>query len=135
MRDNHWLDVRLSEIWETAFADVPRVGEIAISFGQKATGRLGSIRRRGQRILITVTGYFRDSQIPDEVIDETIAHELVHYSHGFESPLPQLYRYPHEGGIVRRELIRRGLGATHQKSRRWLRAHWRHYLKNTLRSR
>src|SRR5438067_1493992 len=39
----------------------------------------------------------------------TVAHELVHYWHGFGSPLPRRYQHPHRGGIVTRELKERGL--------------------------
>lgn len=122
--DQLWLEVRLSEIWEQYYADVPREESLVIQFGSKTKHRLGSIKRRTGRSIITVTGYFRDPQVPEYVIDETIAHELAHYSHGFESPLPQLYRYPHEGGIVRKELAKRGLSLIHRQSRRWLRDHW-----------
>lgn len=127
-RTNYDLNIRLTEIWENHFPEVPRVGEVVITFGRRSQTRLGSIKRRAGRVIITITGYFRDRRVPDVVVDETIAHELTHYTHGFESPLPQLYRYPHEGGVVRRELIARGLGDTHRAARRWLHNHWRDFL-------
>ncbi len=129
-RDHAWLDIRLSEIWETYFPDTEREPDLAIRFGSKAAGRLGSIKRRRGQTIITVTSYFRDPTIPQDVIDETIAHELVHYAHGFESPLPQLYRYPHEGGIIRREMVKRGLSIIQRNAKRWLKHHWRAYLQH-----
>lgn len=130
-RTNTWLRERLLYLGQTAFPDLETITEIQVSFGRKSRTRLGSIRRRNGVSLITITGYFRDPQIPDGVLDETIAHELAHYTHGFESPLPRLYRYPHSGGIITRELIKRGLGDTHRFARRWLKAHWPSYLRQT----
>ena len=46
--------------------------------------------------------------IPEYVIDTTVAHELVHYMHGFFSPHQRLYKHPHKGGIVTKELKKRG---------------------------
>ena len=123
-RTNHWLGLELEKIWSTYFADVPQANHITIRFGPNARARLGSIKQRGQHTTITVSGYFRQKAVPETIIQETIAHELVHYTHGFESPLPKLYRYPHEGRVVQQELTRRGLGAHHRAARLWLKTHW-----------
>ncbi|MCX6812809.1 MAG: hypothetical protein NTW79_04330, partial [Candidatus Berkelbacteria bacterium] len=40
---------------------------------------------------IIINGFFRDEEIPEFVVDAVIAHELSHYAHGFNSPLPQLH--------------------------------------------
>lgn len=78
--------------------------------------------------IITITGYFRDEQIPEYVVIATIAHELVHYVHGFSSPMPQMYNHPHKGKVVQRELLKRGLGDIHYDSERWLRKEWKRYI-------
>lgn len=129
-RNLEWLEIRLTELWETYFHDVYRESNLIIRFGPRTASRLGSIKRRQGQTIITVTGHFRHREIPDYVIDETITHELTHYTHGFESPLPRLYHYPHEGSIVRQELRRRGLGSIHLAARRWLKTHWRTYLRS-----
>jgi hypothetical protein len=74
--------------------------------------------------VITITGYFRDDVVPEYVVDSTIAHELVHYAHGFHSPHPQLYEHPHKGGIVDKELVKRGMGETLAKQQHWLKHEW-----------
>jgi len=129
-RTNTWLKDRLIYLGQIAYPDLTDIEEIQISFGRQSRTRLGSIRRRDGVSLITLTGYFRDLQIPEVVLDETIAHELAHYTHGFESPRPRLYRHPHSGGVITRELIQRGLGETHQQARHWLKRHWPTYLRD-----
>jgi hypothetical protein len=79
--------------------------------------------------IITINSHFQDLTIPEEVITVTIAHELVHYSHGFSSPHPQLYQYPHLGGIVSKELIKRGLKEQLIYQKKWLKQNWRQYVK------
>lgn len=123
-RTDAWLEERLALLWSHHFADVARANPVTILFSRNARARLGSIRQRAGITTIFITGHFRNPHIPEAVLDETIAHELVHYAHGFESPLPKLYRYPHEGGIVRRELVARGLGDVRRFARHWLKTHW-----------
>lgn len=128
-RTNDWLTHRLQVIWQTYFADLAQLNTVHIRFGRKARTRLGSIRRTLQGTsVMTLTGYFQDPTIPEVILDETISHELIHYAHGFESPHPQLYRYPHEGRIVQEEMKQRNLTAIHTAARRWLRNNWRAYL-------
>lgn len=125
MRDNLWLDLKLSEIWERHFADVSRSNEVEIKFGKRARTRLGSIRKSPKSgTLITITGFFKDEQVPKYIIDLTIAHELCHYAHGFFSPLPQLSKHPHQGGLVDSELIKRGFGDQLIAQKKWLKQKW-----------
>jgi hypothetical protein len=134
MRDQSYLENRLNTIWAKYFADSERPNEIVIRFGQKAGRRLGSIRRcevkndQDFKSLILINGYFRDEFIPEYVIDATIAHELVHYIHGFSSPLPRLSRFPHRGGRVDWEMSARGIKTLERKENAWLNKHWLDYL-------
>lgn len=132
MRDNDWLRTKLEDIWKSNFSDVSRDNHVEIVFGRKAKTRLGSIRAlksksvsRHPDTLITITGYFQDEKVPEFMIDATIAHELCHYAHGFFSPLPRLSRYPHQGGLVDKELVVRGFGDDLMKQRVWLKTSWR----------
>lgn len=134
LRDHAWLGDRLNRLWTKHFNELPRESTLVIRFGTKARQRLGSIKRRHNQTIITVTEYYRWPFVPDFVVDETIAHELVHYSHGFESPLPRLYRYPHEGNIVHRELAKRGLSLTRRDARRWLKTNWSDVIRTIDRS-
>lgn len=137
-------------LWSKYFADVPRKNRVDICFGRYARNRLGSIKlvrsiRQGVRSrergveennrspysgrahssLITITGYFKDEKVPEFMVFAVIAHELCHYAHGFSSPLPQLFRYPHQGKAVDREMIKRGLGDILLQEQRWLRHEWK----------
>jgi hypothetical protein len=110
-RDNAWLLSRLDSLWADHFSDVEKSNPVYIRFGKYSKYRLGSIKlsKQSKNTFITITKMFKQSNIPDEVVDQTIAHELVHYAHGFSSFRPRLHRYPHAGGIVNKELKRRGM--------------------------
>jgi hypothetical protein len=109
------------------FPDMPQGYPIVICFGNRAKNRFGSISPRNGKSIIRLNGLFSDSELPLFVLEETLAHELVHYLHGFGSGLPQRYRHPHQGGVVEQELYARGLGETHEKAEAWRKAHWRSF--------
>lgn len=133
MRDNDWLKTRLEQVWRRYFPDIDQRNRVYIRFGRKAKTRLGSIKfiRQGlnSETLVTVTGLFKDPEIPDFVVDGVIAHELSHYAHGFFSPHKRLFRHPHQHGVVNKELTNRGLGDTLTLQKRWLKRYWLGYLK------
>ncbi len=149
MRNNNWLTEKLYFLWENHFVDVPRKNPVLIKFGKRSYRQLGSIswaRHKTQGIdtlvsqlsedyddkrvsLITVTGYFKDERIPETVVLGTIAHEMIHYSHGFNSPLKQIYDHPHKGGIIRKEMYNREMMEIYNYSKKWLKSEWRSYLK------
>lgn len=152
LRDEKYLEDTLYRMWDDHFSDVPRKNLVLIHFGKNSARRLGSIKwaNRNSRIkgllrkkkdmigvddddritIITVTRYFQDLVIPDIVVDMTIAHELVHYAHGFHSPLPQRFQKPHQGNIVKKELINRGLGKELERSELWLKDNWLDFLRS-----
>ena len=111
MRGNSDLEKRLKFLWRNYFPDVTEKYPISIKFGRNAKYRFGSIRyyypKKTAQILIN--GRFRDDMHPQEIIDHTIAHEMVHYAQGFPTPGPRLHRYPHRGGVIDRELRERHL--------------------------
>lgn len=141
-RDDDWLANRLADIWYKHFPDIEQPNEVIITFGRKSRTRLGSIGMPGWQdaarkvkytghkavpegtSVITITGYFKDERVPQFAVDATIGHELVHYAHGFHSPHPQLYANAHRGGIVDKELVKRGLGDVLKQQQVWLRTHW-----------
>ena len=140
MRNNDWLEARLEHIYKTYFPDLEAPNAIEIAFGKRAARTLGSIRKSryggfwghlagNYSSIITISGYFRDETIPDFVVDGVIAHELSHYAHGFNSPLPQKFRHPHKGGVIKSELKNRGLNELEIKQKKWLRDNWAKYLK------
>lgn len=152
MRDNSYLEDRLYYIWENFFADVPRMNLVLIKFGKGSARQLGSIKwaRESSKIkgdlkkkkeelevaddkrisIITITKLFQDEKIPEYIIDATIAHELVHYTHGFHSPLPRIVTHPHKGKVVEKELFKRNLGEMYAFSEKWLKENWKSILQD-----
>jgi len=111
MRDNAYLQSRLNYLWQDYFADIPQQNKVFIKFGRAAKYRFGSIRLsyEDNSTHILINGMFKDESYPKEIIDHTIAHELVHYAQGFSSPRPRMHAYPHRGGVIDKELNDRGL--------------------------
>lgn len=146
VRDNKYLENLLYDLWENNFCDVARLNLVAIKYGKHSKRQLGSIRlvkdkntfeRYIKRYnldsnifdnksvsLINVTRYFMYDHVPEYVVKATIAHELCHYTHGFSSPLERRYKYPHKGGVVRKELRDRDLYDIYTDSKRWLKDNW-----------
>lgn len=110
-RDNRWLLSRLDYIWSKYFPDVKQINRVFVRFGRNSDTRFGSIKLRYEdnSTHIIITAKFRNKEFPLEIVDHTIAHELVHYCSGFSSPYPRLHKYPHRGGVIEKELKRRGL--------------------------
>jgi len=146
MRENKYLENLLYDIWENSFCDIPRLNIVSIKYGRYSKWRLGSIkmvkdRRSFERYikkldiekkslenpsvsLITITKYFSDPLVPEYVIKSTIAHELCHYAHGFNSPLERIYKHPHRGGVIKKELAKRDLIDLYLESNTWLKKNW-----------
>jgi hypothetical protein len=138
MRDDAWLFQKLDEVWDKYFPDVPQDNDVRIVWGRRARQRLGSIKQGEKRrqkhpeSIITMNSLFKDEEIPEFVVTATIAHELAHYAHGFNSPLEKKYSKPHEGGIVHKELANRGLDKLEKEQKRWLKKNWKEYLEKNL---
>ena len=126
MRDDKWLSERLEEIWNIFFSDIKRLNEVKIRFIGKWKNKFGHIKKlKDGSTEIVINGFFKDEKIPDYIVDLTIAHEIVHYLHGFNSPYPKQFKYPHQGGIVRKELISRGFKIPLKLERRFLKQDWK----------
>jgi len=132
-RNHQWLKNRLAMIWQRYFPDIAIANNVFVKFGRPTRTRLGSIRFGRRKIdpntIITINGLFIDPEIPEFVVDAVLAHELTHYAHGFCSPFDQFHRYPHQGGVVRRELVDRGLKDLLQLEKKWVKENWIKYLK------
>lgn len=122
MRNNAWLLSRLDRIWSNHFSDVVQINKVYVRFGRTSRTRFGSIRLRSEdnSTLIMVTRMFQNPAFPEEVVDHTLAHELVHYIHGFSSPYPRLHKFPHRGGIIDKEMKDRGMGNLVSYYRKWV---------------
>lgn len=121
-RNNVWLLSRLDHIWSKYFSNIDQTNPVFIRFGRNSKYRLGSIRlnKHTKNSFIVITAMFKDLSIPQEVIDHTIGHELVHYAHGFSSTRPRMHKYPHAGGVVKKEMEERGMGYLYKAYRNWV---------------
>jgi len=124
MRDDEWLKERLELIWRMFFSDLEEKNKIKIRFKGKWKNKFGHISKKKGVSEICVNGLFRHLEVPEWVIELTLAHELVHYMHGFHSDHEKKFKHPHQGGVVRRELIKRGLGSFVGMERKWFKEEW-----------
>jgi hypothetical protein len=133
MRDDHWLNQRLKEIWEFLFPEVPKPNLVIAKFKGKWKNKFGHIKGiKNKNTEIAINGIFQDPIVPEFIIDLTLAHELIHYMHGFHSPLPRQYKHPHAGGIVTRELKKRGFEHLMKKEKIWIRNTWPQIIKEKM---
>ncbi|MBI2594629.1 M48 family metallopeptidase [Candidatus Curtissbacteria bacterium] len=151
MRDNKWLESQLRLLLKNHFSDVKLTNPVEIKFGREAKYRFGSIRlikarskfsilpsqfsigrKVPQKTIITITSMFAKENIPVDVIRYTIAHELCHYAHGFSSANRRLFKYPHHGGIVNRELKDRGADDLIVEFKKWLKIYRKQILKGRV---
>ncbi len=133
MRTQEWLEQRLNEIWELHFKDIERKNKIIVKFRGKSRYKFGHIRLlKDKSTEIAINSLFKNLEIPQFMIDLTIAHELVHYMHGFQSPHPKMFKYPHQGGIVNKELKKRGFSLMLKQYKNFVKNDWKNtYLKIT----
>jgi len=146
MRNNSFLEDMLYDLWDNHFCDIPRKNLVVIKFGKYSKRQLGSIKlaRDGTRIkgllkkklddydiqddksitVITITSYYKNECIPEYVIRATVAHELCHYAHGFSSPLEKRFLNPHQGNIIKKELMKRDLIEEQNQADAWLKENW-----------
>ena len=135
MRDNSWLAERLQTIHRSYFADVPIRNTLYVRFGRNSRTRLGSIIAKPHPAhtlpvtYISINALFRSEDVPEYVIEATLAHEMAHYTHGFHSPLERKYQHPHRGDVVNKELRNRGAGHLLTQQERWLKEEYRDLLR------
>lgn len=120
------VEMYLDTIWQRYFSDVPRKNEVLIAYCAPWKTRLGLIRMTVDESMsfIGVNALLQHHTVPEYLLVTTIAHELVHYAHGFGSPLPRLYTHPHANNVVNKELAKRGLAEYVQLSDEWIDDYW-----------
>jgi len=125
MRDDYWLAERLNQIWMLLFPEVERKNNVVIRFKGKWKNKFGHIKKlKNNDTEIIINSMFKDMKVPEYIIDLTIAHELVHYMHGFNSPHEKMFKHPHKGNIVDKELVRRGFGHLLRKEKQFFKNEW-----------
>jgi len=125
MRNDLWLQERFNKIWETLFTDIERKNNVLVKFKGRWKNKFGHIRLlKDKSSEIVINSLFKHEKIPEFIIDLTLAHELVHYSHGFNSPLEKKYKHPHKGNIINKELAKRGFGEMLRKEKDFIKKEW-----------
>ncbi len=124
MRDDIWLKERFEQIWSLFFPEVEK-RNVYINFKGRWKNKFGHIKKgKNNRSEIAINSLFKDERVPEDVIKLTIAHEIVHYMHGFHSHLPKRYDHPHKGGVVDKELKKKGFGYALSKEKSWVKSEW-----------
>lgn len=124
LRDNRWLEARVQQLWTSYYSDVTPCYPINATFGPRARYRYGSIYSIGKQCHILVNRLFAHPDVPEYVVDATLAHELAHYVHGYGSGLPKRYAHPHRGGVVDKEMQARGCYHLEERAGEWRRTQW-----------
>ena len=125
MRNEEWLATVFHRMWETRFSDVTKKNNVVVRWRGKWKNKFGHIRRlKNKDTEIVINALFKDERVPEYIIELTLAHELVHYMHGFHSPYPKLFKHPHKGGIVNSELKLRGYEDALRKEKEWFKSEW-----------
>ena len=133
LRDDCWLESRLKHLWDTYYHEGPQGYPIRVNFGRPARYRYGSIFNQGRTCRILINGVFANPGVPEYVVDATVAHELAHYVHGYASGLPKLHSHPHRGGVIDKEMERRGCYFLEEMAVEWRRSHWQAFYEGNSR--
>ena len=125
MRDNAWLEKRFERLWQVLMPEIKKRNKVTIIFKGKWKNKFAHIKRLPDKSTeIAINSLFRHPTVPDFIIDTTIAHELIHYMHGFQSPYKKQFKYPHQGNIVNKELKRRGFNFLLELEKDWIKNKW-----------
>jgi hypothetical protein len=114
----------LHRMLRSHFADLVSTREIEVRLGRRSRVRLASVRRGRSGPLITLNPLLLAPEVPSEVCDATMAHELCHIVHGFGASTAPRGMKPHRGGIVDAEMDRRGLADVRRRADAWAATHW-----------
>lgn len=122
----HELATCLNLIWQRYFTDVPCANTILIEYCYPWKSRLGLIRLSldASITFIGINTLLQQRAVPDYVLMTTIAHEVVHYSHGFGSPLPRCFKHPHANKVVDKALEQREMGVYLRCCNEWIDKNW-----------
>ncbi len=134
------LALLTAQVWQTYFSDVPQPNIVMVNYDYHWKNRLGRIRmtKDEHRSEIALNGILQTASITDELRIGVISHEIVHYAHGFGSPLSSSHQHAHAHGIVSVELAERGLAHVERNLLSWIDQEWdrtyQHYVLSQQRS-
>lgn len=120
-------------LWPSGPKKTPK-SRLLRGFGGQAKLQIPKLlkKKTPAKSVITITSMFAKEDVPTLVVQYTIAHELCHYVHGFSSSNRRLFKYPHHGGIVNKELTNRGAGQLTVAFKKWLKIYRGKILKRTI---
>lgn len=124
MRDDNWLVERVEQHCLAYFSQLKRLNPIAVKFAIHARNKYGSIQLKGNVSYIRVNHLYALPEVPEFVVDETLIHELIHYSHGFGSTLTKKFLHPHRGGVIEKEFVALGIESLMERASEWRTQHW-----------
>jgi len=123
MRDQEWLENRFNQLWNLFFPDIEKKN-VFIRWKGRWKNKFGHIKSTKKGTEIAVNSLFQDLRVPEDIIKLTIAHEIVHYMHGFHSHLPRKFKHPHKHGIVDKVLKEKGFGYVLKQEKKWFKEEW-----------
>lgn len=123
MRDQEWLEIRFNQLWTLFFSDIEKKN-VHIIWKGSWKNKFGHIKKTSKGTEIAINRLFQDQRVPEDIIKLTIAHEIVHYMHGFHSHLPKTHKHPHAHGVVDKELISRGFRYALTREKYWIKNNW-----------
>mgnify|MGYP001587663304 FL=1 len=133
MRNEEWLAALLHEIWDAHFSEVKKKNNVVARWKGEWKNKFGHIRMlKNKDTEIGINFLFKDERVPKFIVELTLAHELVHYMHGFHSPYPKQFKHPHKGGVVDKELRLRGYSNELIKEKLWFKEEWTQLRKGLL---
>lgn len=124
-RNDEWLKSRFEQIWNLLYSDVERLNTVHVRFKGRWKNKFGHITTtKNKDSEIVVNGLLKNPKVPEYMIDITLAHEIAHYAHGFHSPHQKKYKHPHKGGVVTKELQKRGFSHMLRLEKDFLKKEW-----------
>lgn len=124
MRDDLWLQTRFEQVWSLFFPEVEKK-DVYVRWKGKWKNKFGHIKKGKKGMTeIAINSLFKDLRVPEDMVKLTMAHEIVHYMHGFHSHLPKRFDHPHEGGIVDKVLVEKGFKYAMKQEKEWLKNEW-----------
>lgn len=123
MRDQDWLEKRFNQLWQLFFPEVEKKN-VSVVFRGRWKNKFGHIKEKKGKTEIAINSLFANPKVPEYVVQVTVAHEIIHYMHGFFSHLPKKYRYPHKGNVVDKVLIKKGFGYMLRQEKDWVKNQW-----------
>jgi hypothetical protein len=124
---DNFLAKRTAELIRENFSHKGVTNFLVVKTGGKWKRTLGHIKPLKDSSgdsLIEINSLLFDLDVPEFVLNYVIMHELTHYFQGFCSNHEKRHRHPHKGGVVEKELERRGWKEIQEKSDKWIKNNW-----------